>query len=121
MENIKLFDFQKGGENEMTDDATQPGIPVWNERAELEKHIAKQVYHALESAGDLCRIHCKAHPDLLDYIAKGIYDFLCDGDVFDQVVETLIVMDPDYFGRRLASLDEEKSKLVIGVVLNANE
>lgn len=111
----------KGGENEMTNDAAAAGIPAWDERKELEKNVANQVYHALESAGDLCRIQCQKHPDLLDSIAAGIYRFLCDGDVFDQTIETLIRLDPKYFGARLAQLDEGIAKTVIGVVLNADE
>lgn len=82
-----------------------------------KKAVESLVYNTLSVAGDLCRLNCQEDPDLLDSIADSIYRFLNDGDVFDQVIDTLIEKDPEYFGRCLARQDEAVAKTVIALVL----
>lgn len=79
--------------------------------------IEQLTYNALHAAGEMCRERCKEEPDLLDAIADGIHRFLCDGDVYEQVVRTLIETDPELIGRCLASVDEDVSRKVIALVL----
>jgi len=87
------------------------------EREEWENQVNQLVYQALAAAGDTCRLLCSAHPDLLDSIAKGISDFLSDGDVFDQVARTLLELDPEYWGNQIGLLPDEIAKRVVGQVL----
>src|SRR5262252_9410986 len=79
--------------------------------------VHKTTLEMLRSLGEICRLRCQQDPDLLDAIASGIYEFLSDGDVFDQVMVSLVSQDPVYFGGILDRLDEDKAKAVIGVVL----
>jgi hypothetical protein len=94
---------------------------VTNEAIDYHKVVDKLVYETLTTAAQICQIRAFApdgpDPNLLDSIASGIHRFLADGDIFDQVIETLIERDPEYFGRRLAAQDEAVAKTVIAVVL----
>lgn len=87
------------------------------EREDFENHIRGQVYNALYSAGDLCRIMCQEHPDLLDHIAKAIDSFLSDGDVFNQVATSLLNSDPIYWRHRIAELDEDTARQIVEGIL----
>lgn len=93
--------------------------------ADYRKLVESMVYGNLRAAGEICRLRCFAAEvpdvDLLDSIAKGIYDFLCDGDVFDQVMKTIIATDPKYVGRMIADQDEHITKSVIAVVMGEDE
>ena len=98
---------------------------ITREAIDYHKVVDKLVYETLTTAAEICRIRAFAteNPDknLLDSIAGAIYKFLCDGDVYDQVIETLIERDPEYFGRRLAARDESVSRTVIAVVLGETQ
>jgi len=89
-----------------------------NTKEEYRKHVSDQTYHALESAGDLCRLQCQEDPDLLDFIADGIWRFLSDGDVFDQVMITFFQKNPEYVGHCLANLDPDLARKIVGEILD---
>lgn len=90
-------------------------------RDEFRTHVSDQVYHGLESAGNLCRLRCQPDPDLLDSVADGIWRFLCDGDIFDYVMVTLFRDHPDYVGHIMANLEPEVSRRIIAFVLGETE
>ena len=79
--------------------------------------IEQLTYNALAAAGQMCQLRCQEEPDLLDAISDGIHRFLCDGDVYEQVIRTLIETDPTLIGRCLAQVDESVSRKVIALVL----
>ena len=62
-------------------------------------------------------MRCQDEPNLLDAIALGIYKFLCDGEVFDQVMITLVTRDPKYFGQILANCEDTVTNKVCKVFL----
>jgi hypothetical protein len=86
-------------------------------KEEFRKHVSDQVYHALQSAGDLCRLRCHEDPDLLDSVADGIWRFLCDGDIYDFAMQTLLAQHPEYFGHILANLETEVARAIIAASL----
>lgn len=81
------------------------------------KLVQDITYESLANAGNVCRLMCQEHPDLLDQIAKGIMKFLSDGDVFEQVARQLFEEDPAYWGDILNDINEDSCKAVIGKVL----
>lgn len=80
---------------------------------EYRKHISDQIYHTLESAGNLCRLQRRSDPNLLDSIASGLWRFVNDGDVFDQVIKTFVEEHPQYITRILGEIEEDTLKQII--------
>src|SRR4030095_431873 len=93
--------------------STREPLPA---RDDWERHIKQQAYQGLETAGDACRILSREHPDLRDSIAKGIMNFLYDGDVFDQVALRMLEEDPEYWGARLSELDDAVARRIVGQI-----
>jgi hypothetical protein len=95
---------------------------LWDTLALQEKMDYRSLVHSatlntLRSIGEICRLRCSEDPDLLDSISSGIYEFLCDGDVFDQIIITLINTDPDFIGSCLARVEDDIARKVISKVL----
>jgi len=92
-----------------------------DDRAAYRALVQKTTLETLRSIGEICRLRCSDDPDLLDAISSGIYEFLCDGDVFDQIMVTLFEKDPIYFGRIVARMDEVQARHMIAQVLGSDE
>src|SRR5215471_1971171 len=99
---------------------------IWDNQDKWQKREIRTMVHtftlnSLRSAADVCRIRCSDDPDLLDVMARAMYEFLCDGDVYDQIVRKLVEIDPVYFGRKIGELDEAIAKKVVETILGSDE
>jgi len=88
----------------------------------MRAEISESVYRTLSGAGDICAEYSQTDPDMLDSIADGIIRFLADGDVFEQVIATLMEREPQLISRCLDNVKLETCRTIItGILGQINE
>ena len=83
--------------------------------------ISDGIYHNLSMAGDLCRQACHRDPDVLNAIADGILRLIGDGDVFEAIIQEMMVRDPNLFVRCLDAIGVDQCQKIIDGILDPTD
>lgn len=67
----------------------------------MRAEISESIYQACSQAARLAQHYQEMDPNMLDAIADGIIRFLADGDVYEQVIRTIIASEPALIKRCL--------------------